>query len=76
MQLAVPQSHPLGQQFPPILAAHVDHPVAQVPVGVATVAAAPTGTTMVCPLLIIVVELVVGHDIFAQSLPIWQHPPS
>jgi hypothetical protein len=47
VQLAVPHSQPEGQQFPPTLAAQVDQPVAQGPVGVATVAADPTGTTIV-----------------------------
>ncbi len=63
-QLAVPQAQLLGQQFPPTLAAKVDHPEAQAPVGVATTAAEPTGTTTVTPLLIIVVELVGGQEVF------------
>jgi len=75
VQLAVPHCHPLGQQFPPTLAAQVDHPVAQAPEGVATVAAEPTGTTIVAVPLIIVVELVGGQDVVSQFLPVWQHPP-
>jgi hypothetical protein len=67
VQLAVPHTQPEGQQLPPTLEAQVDHPVAQSPVGVATVAADPTGTTIVWPLEMIVVEEVTGQDSFAQS---------
>ena len=75
-QLAVPHPQPLGQQFPPTLAAHVSQPEAQAPVGVATLAAEPTGTTTVTPLLMIVVELVGGQDVFSQLRPVRQQPPS
>jgi hypothetical protein len=76
VQLAVPHCHPLGQQLPPTLAAQVDHPEAHAPEGVANVAAAPTGTTTVTPLLMIVVELVAGQDVVSQFLPVRQHPPA
>lgn len=75
-QLAVPQDHPFGQQFPPSLGAQVDQPVAQVPVGLVTVAADPTGTTTVTEPLMIVVELVGGQDVVWQSRPVRQHPPA
>lgn len=75
-QLAVPHCQPLGQQFPPSLAAQVAQPVAQVPVGVATVASEPTGTTIVATPLMIVVELVGGQDVVWQSRPVRQHPPA
>jgi hypothetical protein len=75
-QLAVPQSHPLGQQFPPRVASQVVQPVAQLPVGLFTVAASPTGTTTVTPLLMIVVELVTGQEVVSQFLPVRQHPPA
>jgi hypothetical protein len=74
-QLAVPHSKPLGQQFPPTLAGQLDQPVAQAPVGVVTVAADPTGTTIVTPLLIMVVESIGGQDVVSQSLPVRQQPP-
>jgi hypothetical protein len=74
-QLAVPHSQPLGQQFPPTLAAQLDQPVAHVPVGLATVAADPMGTTIVTPLLRIVVELMTGQEVVSQFLPVRQHPP-
>jgi hypothetical protein len=60
VQLAVPQVQELGQQFPPTEASQVAQPEAQFPVGVVTVAAGPTGTTIVFPLLTIVVESVAG----------------
>ncbi len=75
-QLAVPQSHPLGQQSPPRVASQVVQPVAQFPVGLFAVAAGPTGTTIVTPLLMIVVELVTGQDVVSQFLPVRQHPPA
>lgn len=62
-QLAVPQLQPSKQQPPPTLAAQVDHPVAQGPVGLATVAAGPRGTTIVLPSVTIVVELVAGQNV-------------
>ncbi len=75
-QLAVPHSHPLGQQSPPTLAAQFDQPEPQVPVGLVTVAAEPTGTTTVTPLLIMVVELTTGQDVVSQFLPVRQQPPA
>ena len=60
VQLAVPQAQELGQQFPPTEASQVAQPEAQFPVGVVTVAAGPTGTTIVFPLLTIVVDAVAG----------------
>ncbi len=59
-QLAVPQIQELGQQFPPTEASQVAQPEAHCPVGVVTVAAGPTGTTIVFPLLTIVVDAVAG----------------
>lgn len=76
VQLAVPHCQPLRQQFPPRLAAQLDQPEAQFPDGVATVAAEPTGTTTVTPLLMIVVELTAGQSVVSQSLPVLQHPPA
>ena len=76
VQLAVPHCHPLGQQFPPRLAAQLDQPEAQFPEGTAKVAAEPTGTTIVTPLLTIVVELTAGQSVVEQSLPVLQHPPA
>lgn len=76
VQLAVPHCHPLRQQFPPRLAAQLDQPEAQLPEAVARVAAGPTGTTSVTPLLISVVELTAGQSVVAQSLPVLQHPPA
>lgn len=75
-QLAVPHSYPLGQQFPPTLAAQLIHPLAHTPVGLADVAALPTGTTIVAPALMIVVSLAGGQDVGWQSRPCRQHPPS
>jgi hypothetical protein len=60
VQLALPQLQELGQQLPPTEASQVAQPEAQFPVGVVTVAAGPTGTTIVFPLLTIVVESVAG----------------
>jgi hypothetical protein len=76
VQLAVPHCHPLGQQFPPRLAGQLDHPDAQFPDGVATVAAEPKGTTTETPLLMIVVEVIGGQDVVSQFLPVLQHPPA
>lgn len=76
VQLAVPHCHPLGQQFPPRLAAQLDHPEAQLPDGVERVAADPIGTTIVTPLLTSVVELAAGQSVVEQSLPVLQHPPA
>ena len=76
VQLAVPHCHPLKQQFPPKLAAQLDQPEAQLPVGVERVAAGPTGTTMVSLPLTIVVELVGGQSVVSQFLPVLQHPPA
>jgi hypothetical protein len=59
-QLAVPQLHELGQQFPPTEASQVAQPEAQTPVGLVKLSAGPTGTTIVTPLETIVVELVAG----------------
>ena len=75
-QLAVPQAYPEGQQFPPKVAAHVDHPEAQLPVGFAVLAAPPSGTTIVTPELMIVVDEVAGHEVVSQFLPVRQHPPA
>lgn len=75
-QLAVPQSYPDGQQFPPTLAAQVNHPEAQLPVGTAVVAAAPTGTTIVAPEEMMVVDEVAGQDVVSQFRPVRQHPPA
>jgi hypothetical protein len=75
-QLAVPHCHPLGQQFPPTVGSHVAQPVAQLPVGLVSVAAGPTGTTIVIPELTIVVELVAGHEVVSQFRPVRQHPPA
>jgi hypothetical protein len=75
VQLAVPHCHPLRQQFPPRLAGQLDQPDAQFPEGTASVAAEPTGTTIVWPLLTIVVELTGGQSVVLQSLPVLQHPP-
>jgi hypothetical protein len=74
-QLAVPHAYPERQQFPPRLAAQVDHPEAQVPVGFAVVAAAPIGTTMVSPELTMVVDDVAGHEVVSQFRPVRQQPP-
>ena len=74
-QLAVPHAYPGGQQFPPKLASQVDHPEAQLPVGLAVVDAAPTGTTTVTPELTIVVEEVAGHEVVSQFRPVRQQPP-
>ena len=75
-QLAVPHPYPLGQQFPPKLAEHVNQPDAQLPVGLAVVAAAPTGTTTVTPEEMMVVEDVAGQDVVSQFRPVRQHPPA
>lgn len=76
LQLAVPHAHSLGQQSPPKLAAQLVHPVAQLPVTVALVAAGPTGTTTVMlPDATIVVELVAGQSVVSQSLPVRQQSP-
>ena len=75
-QLAVPHPYPDGQQFPPTLAEQVNHPEAQLPVGLAVVAAAPTGTTTVTPELMIVVEDVAGQEVVSQFRPVRQHPPA
>lgn len=75
-QLAVPHAYPEGQQLPPTLAAQVNHPEAQLPVGFAVVAAAPTGTTMVTPELMIVVDEVAGHEVVSQFRPVRQQPPA
>jgi hypothetical protein len=75
-QLAVPHPYPLGQQFPPRLAEQESHPEAQLPVGLAVVAAAPTGTTIVTPELIIVVEDVAGQEVVSQFRPVRQQPPA
>jgi hypothetical protein len=48
--------------LPPREASQLVQPVAQLPVGEATVAADPTGTTIVTPLLTIVVELAGGLE--------------
>jgi hypothetical protein len=76
VQLAVPHCHPLRQQFPPREAAQLDQPEAQLPEGVERVAAGPTGTTIVTPLLTIVVSLTAGQSVVEQSLPVLQHPPA
>jgi hypothetical protein len=76
VQLAVPHCHPLRQQFPPKLAAQLAQPEGQLPVAVARVAAGPTGTTSVTPLLTSVVELAGGQSVVAQFLPVLQHPPA
>ena len=76
VQLAVPHCHPLRQQFPPREAAQLDQPEAQLPEGVERVAAGPTGTTIVTPLLTIVVSVTAGQSVVAQSLPVLQHPPA
>jgi hypothetical protein len=76
VQLAAPHSHPLRQQFPPKLAAQLDQPVAQLPVGEASVAAGPKGTTIVSLPLTIVVEVAGGQSVTEQSLPVLQHPPA
>jgi hypothetical protein len=70
-QLAVPHSQPDGQQLPPTEGSQVDQPVAQAPVGDVRVAAAPTGTTMVTPLLTIVVEDIAGQLKVSQLRPVW-----
>ena len=75
-QLVSPQLYPLGQQLPPTLDAQLNHPVAQLPVGLVTMAADPTGTTTVTPLLMIVVDEMAGHDVVSQFLPVRQHPPA
>lgn len=75
MQLSVPQSHPLGQQLPPRLAAQLDQPFAQLPVQ-PQVAAPTSGTTSVMPELTIVADAVAGQFVVAQSLPVRQHPPA
>lgn len=76
VQLTLPHAYPLGQQFPPSLTAQLVQPVAHAPVGLAEVAAGPTGTAIVRPLLMMVVELVVGQETFSQFRPTRQHPPS
>jgi len=75
-QLAVPHAYPEGQQLPPKVTAHVDQPEAQVPVGFAVVAAAPIGTTIVNPELMIVVDDEAGHEVVSQFRPVRQHPPA
>jgi hypothetical protein len=75
-QLAVPHPYPLGQQFPPKLAEHINQPDAQFPVGLAVVAAAPTGTTTVTAEEMMVVEDVAGQDVVSQFRPVRQHPPA
>ena len=71
VQLAVPHCQPDGQQFPPTEGSQVDQPVAQAPVGDVRVAAAPIGTTMVTPLLTIVVEDAAGQLKDSQFRPVW-----
>lgn len=75
-QEAVPHCHPLGQQLPPTVGSQVAQPVAQLPVGEVSVAAVPTGTTMVTPEETIVVELVAGQEVVSQFRPVRQHPPA
>lgn len=79
-QLAVPQLYPVGQHpaVGPALEGQMDHPLAHVEASEAVVAAAVaavTGTTMVAPLEMMVVEAVVGHEVVWQSRPVWQQPP-
>lgn len=76
-QLAVPHSYPLGQHpaTGPASAPHMNHPLAQLPV---VSAGAPlTGTTTVTPFpfTTVVMACCGGHDVVAQSRPVWQHPP-
>ena len=74
-QLAVPHSYPVGQQFPPKLAAQLLHPVAHTPVGLFSAAPVPTATTRVTPSLTSVVELVAGQSVVWQFRPVRQQPP-
>lgn len=68
----VPQANPVGQQPPPTVSAQLNQPCAHRPAPPVMVW---TGTTMVSPFEIAVVEGVTGHDVVSQSRPVRQHPP-
>ena len=70
---AVPQAYPLGQHPPPMLAAHVVHPLAHAPVSrvFTVVMPLPLGAitdSVLSPTTVILA--VVGHDVTAQSRPV------
>lgn len=80
-QLSEPHAKPVGQQFPPKLAAQELQPLAQLPpvpaLSLAVVVAEPVrGTTMVSPALMSVVLAVAGQSVVAQSRPVRQQPPA
>lgn len=77
VQLAVPHEYPLGQHpaTGPASAPHRYQPDAQVLVGAGGGRPSVTGTTTVAPLVsTMVVSGVGGHDVVAQSRPVWQQP--
>lgn len=77
VQLAVPQTYPLGQHpsTAPAPAPQRNHPFAHVAVGVDAAAwASVRGTTMVAPWVMIVVLAMGGQDVVLQSRPVRQQP--
>lgn len=73
-----PHAYPVGQQFPPRLAAQLYHALAQTPPCAGAVVAneAPVGATTTTPLVPTTVTLAVGTQdpVVWQSLPTLQQP--
>jgi hypothetical protein len=69
-----PHAYPDGQHPPPAVSEHLNHPLAHFPV-VLELDPVATGSTIVKPFEINVVDEVVGHDVVSQFRPVWQHPP-
>lgn len=77
VQLA-PQAKPVGQHPPPTVSAQLNQPLAQripLPLPPEFSVAVVTGTTIVTPFDVIVVEDVVGQDVVSQLRPVRQQPP-